>query len=146
MKKQKLLIKLEKINSRLRKEELKMKEVYLKLKENAENLLKSKMISDYECELKMEIYSSKIKTNKKNMVENGDPYYVSVAILTSMSEDDDFFNANWSEGDLDFNICYSMHDLLYHSTLTRKEIANTELIWFDIDFIYQFKISEFLKS
>ena len=133
--------KLEKLNKSLRNEELMMKEVFLKLKEIADNLLKNKMISDYECNLKMELYSSKSNINKKYKVEDGDPYYSSVVIFTSLFEDDDFFNTNWSEGGFDFHMCYSMYDLLYHSQLTHQEIANIESIWFDIDFSYQFNIS-----
>ena len=106
----KLYRKLEKLSKKIRQEELRMKVVFLELKENAEKLLKSKMIFDYDCFLKMELYSSKNKINKKFNSLEGDPYYVSVLIFTSMFEDDEFFNTNWSEGGFSFYVCYSMHD------------------------------------
>ena len=137
----KLLLKYRNINSKLRKEEIKMCSVYLNLKENAETMLKNKIISDYECDITMKLFTSNLQMNKKYNVQQGDPFYESKTINRTLFEDVEFFNRNWSEDSLDINLCYTMHDLLYHSNLLEDEIEDIELVWFDVNFAYQFLVN-----
>ena len=69
-----------KLNSLFRKEELRMKDSYLKLKENAEEMLRKNEISDYENDLKLELFTRNKSINKKYGVEEGDPFYETICL------------------------------------------------------------------
>ena len=137
---------IKKLNSLFRKEELRMKDSYLKLKENAEEMLRKNEISDYENDLKLELFTRNKSINKKYGVEEGDPFYETICVSVDMFEDDEFFNMNWSEGDHDFPICYSMHDVLYHSRLDLDDLEAIDFVYYDLKFIYQFCIEEVEKN
>lgn len=63
-----------KVNALLRKEELRAKECFLKLKRNPEEMLRKNEISDYETDLKLQFYSNNEAINTKYGVEKGDPF------------------------------------------------------------------------
>lgn len=136
------LTEIEKLNQSLREEELQIRKVFLKLKKNAEFLIEKNLISDYETELTLELYSFDEEICKSYNVELGDPFYKSNLLGTKYFEDDELFFTNWKEDNLPVEICYSMHNLLYDSRLTIKEILATENFDFDLDFKYQFEIRQ----
>lgn len=131
-----------KVNALLRKEELRAKECFLKLKRNPEEMLRKNEISDYETDLKLQFYSNNEAINTKYGVEKGDPFYETLLLSTSMFEDDEFFNMDWATHGLKIPICYSMHDLWEHSNVDMEDLHAIDFVYYDMTFIYQFCIDD----
>ena len=104
-------------------------------------MLSEKAIDDYNLFIIFFLFSENTKTNAKYKIEDGDPFYKSHCLMSCYFEDDEQFNMNWSESDIsDYNFCYIMHDILYHSQLNFEDIISTDCIWIDFKVDFQLQI------
>lgn len=130
--------KLLKLNKELRNFEFKMKVAYQKIKSHKNTLLEQKSIDDFELEIELQLYTDNILTQKQFGVEDGDPFFVSKFVSPEYLENEEMFNMNWSEGaDHDYEICYTMHHLIYDSFLSLETVLTTDTIWIDFNVQYQ---------
>ncbi|MBS1550349.1 MAG: hypothetical protein JSS94_10875 [Bacteroidetes bacterium] len=137
------------INDKIRKEEIWARKRYQKLIVEMDEMVRKKIIEDYEIKERYELISDNEEFCESKNVYLGDPFLAEECIGVLHPNDDDFFNTNWNEfdwnlydGDYDalkhLHFGYTMHYLLLHSTLCIKDILAIDDFWLELKVIYQF--------
>ena len=136
--------KLKYINELFCKEERRIKKVSDKLILNLRKQKLNKTIDDYNLETSYSVFTKNKKCNKKYSIENGNPFYIDNSYLLFRENIElNFYKDDWIEElnlKFDFKFCYTMHCLMYHSSLPLEDILNIDEIWIELKINYQFFI------
>lgn len=108
------------INDKIRQEEIRARKTYFDLIPKLDEMVKEKIISNYEIDEHYSLYSYDENFCKTKNVEIGDPFH-ECEMGSSVQSDDEFFNTNWNEwnwfkaGPLkNLHFGYTMHCLMFH--------------------------------
>lgn len=136
--------KLKKINLLLKKQEERIKIHSDKLRKSLNNQINKKLIDDFEFQTSYSLFTNDIGCNKKYKVEEGEPFYQDFTYsLFRENMDSSFYKNDWNENlnpQLHFNMCYTMHCLMYHSNIAVKDILLISDVWIELKVGYQFLI------
>ena len=140
--KKKEVSKLKKINTLLKKQEERIKIQSDILRKSLKNQISKNVIDDFKFQTSLSVFSEDYSCNKKFNVELGDPFYEDVSFaLFKENVEDSFYKDNWNENlnpQLDFNMCYTMHCLIYNSNISLKDILLINDVWIELKVSYQF--------
>lgn len=132
------------IIGKIRAEELRAKNLCIKLNKQLKEMVENREISDFEFDFSFCVWSSDDEFNKKHHTETGDPYYEQKYAILHW-DDDEFFNTNWNQDEWedksplkDFHFCYSAHCLFFHTDLSIEDIMAMEEFWFEVKVDFQF--------
>ena len=137
------LQKIKSINAQLRKEELRARMLYHRLKPGLDRMAADGLIDDYNFLEQLSLFTDARWCNRKYGVEYGDPIYeINTCVYQLYS--DESFNENWNElrGHIhpvsNLHFCYLMHCLVFDSHLEWRDICAIESIWLEFKVDYQF--------
>lgn len=141
--------KLQELNDKIRLEEIRMKNFYLKNERLFDKWIKKELIDDYNMyDTRLSLWSNDEEFNKKHRIELGNPFFESIlAISTGGFDDKDFFNTNWNEFNWNKDgihplksmyMCYTIHCIVFHSHVAWEDLLNVDDVWMEFNIDFQF--------
>ena len=139
--------KLQKLNDKIRLEEMRMKNFLLKNERLFGKWIKNGLIDDYNMlDTRLSLWSYEEEFNKKHRTQRGDSFFESMLAISIAHNDQEFFDINWNEFSLrpcehplnSMYMCYTMHCIVFHSGVCLEDLLKVDDVWMEFNVDFQF--------